>query len=100
MHQLVQNKTFLLKYVVFSNHQHLFILIKLNLLTYTCSKLVQKKDRKSKKAEVVYRYTVGTLKDAVASCILWQYELSSFQAGNTKLERFLPKIQHKEINEF
>ena len=25
---------------------------------------------------------------------LWQYGLSSFQAGGTKLERFLPKNQH------
>ena len=26
--------------------------------------------------------------------LLWQYRLSSFQAGYTKLERFLPKNQH------
>ena len=25
---------------------------------------------------------------------VWQYGLSSFQAGYTKLERFLPKNQH------
>ena len=31
-----------------------------------------------------------------ADCILWQYGLSSFQAGDTKLERFLPKNQHTE----
>ena len=33
---------------------------------------------------------------------LWQYGLWSFQAGGTKLERFLPKNQHtqKEIIEF
>ena len=28
---------------------------------------------------------------------LWQYGLSSFQAGDTKLERFLPKNQHTEM---
>ena len=27
-------------------------------------------------------------------CILWQYELWSFQTGGTKLERFLPNSQH------
>ena len=27
---------------------------------------------------------------------LWQYRLSSFQAGYTKLERFLPKNQHNQ----
>ena len=26
----------------------------------------------------------------------WQYGLASFQAGDTKLERFLPKNQHTE----
>ena len=34
---------------------------------------------------------------------LWQYGLSSFQAGGSELERFLPKNQHKypkEIIEF
>ena len=29
-------------------------------------------------------------------CLLWQYALSSFQEGDTKLERFLPKNQHTE----
>ena len=29
-------------------------------------------------------------------CSLWQYGLSSFQAGDTKLEIFLPKNQHTE----
>ena len=29
---------------------------------------------------------------------LWQYRLSSFQAGYTKLERFLPKNQHSQRN--
>ena len=37
-------------------------------------------------------------------CMLWEYGLLSFQAGYTKLERFLPKNQHthypKEIIEF
>ena len=27
---------------------------------------------------------------------LWQYGLSSFQVGGTKLERFLPKNQHTQ----
>ena len=27
-------------------------------------------------------------------CTLWQYGLWSFQTGDTKLERFLPKNQH------
>ena len=27
---------------------------------------------------------------------LWQYGLWSFQTGGTKLERFLPKIQHTQ----
>ena len=27
---------------------------------------------------------------------VWQYGLSSFQAGCTKLERFLPKNQHTQ----
>ena len=27
-------------------------------------------------------------------CILWQYGLWSFQTGDKKLERFLPKNQH------
>ena len=27
-------------------------------------------------------------------CLLWQYGLQSFQTGDTKLERFLPKNQH------
>ena len=29
-------------------------------------------------------------------CILWQYGLWSFQAGGTKLERFLHKNQHTQ----
>ena len=29
-------------------------------------------------------------------CVLWQYELWIFQAGGTKLERFLPKDQHTQ----
>ena len=29
----------------------------------------------------------------ICICKLWQYGLSSFQAGGTKLERFLPKNQ-------
>ena len=28
--------------------------------------------------------------------LLWQYGLWSFQAGGTKLERFLPKNQHAQ----
>ena len=28
--------------------------------------------------------------------LLWQYGLSSFQAGDTKLERYLPKNQHTQ----
>ena len=39
----------------------------------------------------------------VGTSTLWQYGLLSFQAGYTKLERFLPKNQHtypKEIHEF
>ena len=31
---------------------------------------------------------------AIAKWSIWQYRLSKFQAGNTKLERFLPKNQH------
>ena len=30
------------------------------------------------------------------SYVLWQYGLSSFQAGDAKLKRFLPKNQHAE----
>ena len=30
----------------------------------------------------------------VESWLLWQYGLWSFQTGDTKLERFLPKNQH------
>ena len=30
------------------------------------------------------------------NCAVWKYGLSSFQAGDTKLERFLPKNQHTE----
>ena len=34
---------------------------------------------------------------AIDGCYcLWQYELSSFQAGGIKLERFLPKNQRTE----
>ena len=33
-------------------------------------------------------------------CWLWQYGLWSFQAGGTKLERFLPKNQHTETKLF
>ena len=29
-------------------------------------------------------------------CWLWQYRLCSFQAGDTKLERVLPKNQHTQ----
>ena len=29
-------------------------------------------------------------------CCVWQYGLWSFQAGGTKLERFLPKNQHTQ----
>ena len=28
------------------------------------------------------------------SCAIWQYRLSSFQVGDTKLEKNLPKNQH------
>ena len=28
--------------------------------------------------------------------VIWQYGLWSFQAGGTKLERFLPKNQHNQ----
>ena len=30
------------------------------------------------------------------NCAIWKYGLSSFQAGDTKLERFLPKNQHTQ----
>ena len=30
------------------------------------------------------------------TCLLWQYELWSFQMGYTKLERFLSKNQHTQ----
>ena len=35
---------------------------------------------------------------AVLSCmyVVWQYGLGSFQTGDTKLERFLPKNQHTQ----
>jgi hypothetical protein len=33
---------------------------------------------------------------AVLDCLLWQYGLWSFQAGDTKLERFLHKNQHTQ----
>ena len=29
-------------------------------------------------------------------CMLWQYELWSFQTGGTKLERFMPNNQHTQ----
>ena len=32
----------------------------------------------------------------VESWLLWQYGLWSFQTGDTKLERFLPKNQHTQ----
>ena len=32
--------------------------------------------------------------------VLWYYGLSSFQAGGTKLERFLPKNQHRKLLNF
>ena len=31
-----------------------------------------------------------------ADCVLWQNGLSSFQAGDIKLERFLPKNQYTQ----
>ena len=31
-----------------------------------------------------------------ARYVLWQYGLSSFQAGGTELERFMPKNQHTQ----
>ena len=33
------------------------------------------------------------------SCLVWQYGLWSCQTGGTKLERFLPKNQHKYLKE-
>ena len=32
----------------------------------------------------------------VCKCVVWQYGLWSFQAGGTKLERFLHKNQHTQ----
>ena len=46
---------------------------------------------------------INSAKGALLNCslwidlgTLWQYGLSSFQAGGTKLERFLPKNQHTQ----
>ena len=33
---------------------------------------------------------------AIAKWSIWQYELSNFQVGYTKLERFLPKNQQTQ----
>ena len=44
-----------------------------------------------------------TIKELANAVQLWQYGLWSFQTGDTKLERFLPKNQHmysQEIIEF
>jgi hypothetical protein len=32
----------------------------------------------------------------ISAIVLWHYELWSFQTGDTKLERFLPKNQHTQ----
>ena len=43
-------------------------------------------------------YTSFTNKSSVTQgpCVLWQYGLWSFQAGGTKLERFLPNNEHTQ----
>ena len=42
------------------------------------------------------RFSCSRLHEIVFFCRLWQYGLWSFQTGDTKLERFLPKNQHTQ----
>ena len=44
---------------------------------------------------LIERWDLSALFNVHAYC-LWQYGLSRFQAGYTKLERFLPKNQHTQ----
>ena len=47
-------------------------------------------------ANISAMYTVYHGPQGMLICTLWQYELWSFQNGDTKLERFWPKNQHTQ----
>ena len=46
--------------------------------------------------QLLLERTSGWLETSDLVCTVWQYGLWSFQAGDTKLERFLPKNQHTQ----
>ena len=51
-------------------------------------------EQQSRKLNVVCAFNVVILRDILYE--VWQYRLWSFQTGDTKLERFLPKNQHTQ----
>ena len=51
-------------------------------------------EQQSRKLNVVCAFNVVILRDILYE--VWQYGLWSFQTGDTKLERFLPKNQHTQ----
>ena len=55
-------------------------------------------EQQSRKLNVVCAFNVVILRDILYE--VWQYGLWSFQTGDTKLERFLPKNQPKGMIEF
>ena len=44
----------------------------------------------------IFRFVLSRRCSIFCTCSLWQYGLWSFQTGDTKWERFLPKNQHTQ----